>query len=164
MDNYTHQLRVSMPTADSGLWRNTNWSAKALISLRSLQASTLFLREGAPDAILPIEDVFADEVTTRFQKYYLEQEQEPVLCFEASVSKDVREIPIKLDNKTTQDADLDRKFIPLAILKQNIGSNAGLLSLLKEWRVEEHGRAHTPALLVDVNIYWRVMKVLSCFC
>ena len=82
-----------------------------------------------------------------------------MFCFALSLSRNVRKIPIKLESAATKEADMDRKFIPLGIRGQNIGSNAGLFSLLQEWRAEEIDSLHTPALLVDVNIYWRVMKV-----
>ena len=160
IDNYAHILHVNLPNATSGWTRNSLWSAKAAVTLDSLRGSTIVLKEnpnsGMPDCVT----IFSDETKARFRKIFVEQEHASPLCFESSLSKTVRQIPIKPLTAETQAADLDRKFVPLGILGHNIGSNAGLFKILMEIRAEEQSKPHTPALLVDCNIYWRVMKVL----
>ena len=144
MDNYSHQLRVHVPTAVSQQWRSCNWSVKAAITLTSLKERKEFMKAGAPDAIPALEELFSSEVTARFNKYYSEQENLSDLYFDLSISKDVRSIPIKLDSDTTQTVDFDRKFVPLGILEHNIGSNTGLFFLLQKWRIKELHKVHTP--------------------
>lgn len=159
LDNYSHQLRVSVPTAGSTLWRDTNWSAKAAIKYTPLeQYSAVFLKH-AFDGMPSVEAIFSDAVVSRFDKEYSKGDL-VFKCYETSLSKSCRTLPIKVDNAETKAADRERKFIPIGILRPNIGSNTGLLTLLMQWRAETQFRRHVPVLLVDVNIYWRVMKVI----
>ena len=50
--------------------------------------------------------------------------------FEASLSKDINAVPLKLEDDKTRTADGERLFIPDAILPYNIASNQGLLLAL----------------------------------
>lgn len=165
IDNYSHILRVNMPTADSNWWRNSLWTAKAAITLDSLKNSSSFLKTNPSTGMPSIETLFSLRVTKKFKEYYTSREEKGVEFFANSISKDVQSVPIKPDTKTAKDADKDRKFTPLGILQHNIGSNSGLFKVLMEIRREEKNKPHIPALLMDCNIYWRVMKVsFSSFC
>lgn len=149
-----------MPTGDTGMWRNALWSAKAAITLESLRGSQDFLK-GAPGTGMPsFAQIFSSLVVDRFRKYYVDQDKKDLCFFEDSFSKGMRRIPIKPETKEALQADLDRKFVPLGIVGQNIGSNAGLIKILMDLRVEEESKPHVPAILVDCNIYWRIMKVI----
>lgn len=108
------------------------------------------------------EEIFSRAVLDRFERHYRKQEEKEPLFYEHSLSKNVRCVPIKPDVKEAREAEKDRKFVPLGILGQNIGSNNGLLKILMDHRLEELDKRHIPALLVDCNIYWRIMKVLFC--
>ena len=158
LDNYAHVLRVNMPTATKGWWNTALWSAKAAITLKSLDGKLQFLRT-ASRAMPTLNQLFSDAVTTRFRKYYEGQENKTTLCFDTSLSKNVRRIPITSETPEAVAADKDRKFIPLGIVGQNIGSNAGLIKILNVLRIEEEHNEYIPAILVDCNIYWRMMKV-----
>lgn len=160
LDNYAHILRVNLPTARSGLWRNSSsWSAKAAIIQESLRNSDVALKTNDQNGMPDLNTLFSNLTIDRFKKYFGLREKQSSTSFEACFSKNERRIPIKPNSEKTLLADLDRKFIPLAILEHNIGSNDGLSKILMEVRTEEHNKPHTPALLVDCNIYWRVMKV-----
>ena len=56
---------------------------------------------------------------------------------------------------------------PLELLGYNIGSNAGLVTWLRdyfrEW-IEPARRTCYRSVVMDVNIYWRTMKVHICPC
>lgn len=163
IDNYAHVLRVNCPTAASGWWRQAQWTAKAAVTLESLKESQLFLKSPQSEGMPTLTELFDPEVTDRFVKYFKIQEDKKPLFFDTSVSKNVRTIPIKPDVPLANRAHIDRKFIPLGILAPNIGSNQGLLKVLMDHRIEEEKKPHIPALLVDCNIYWRIMKVLFLF-
>ena len=107
----------------------------------------------APDQILE------QKINTEILSYVKAHEDEPTTCFEDSVSRDVTRVPIKRDSPESNQADADRFFVPKGILGHNIGSNAGLLKLLMNARRDEAGLPNYSVLLVDVNIYWRIMKV-----
>lgn len=159
MDNYAHILRVNCPSANSGWWRNAQWTAKAAITLESLKDSKQFLKGRDPVGMPTLNELFDPEVIDRFKKYFIRQENKDAMFFDHSYCKDIRTIPIKPEIPAVHRADADRKFIPLGILAPNIGSNNGLLNVLMEHRIEEEKKPHIPALLVDCNIYWRIMKV-----
>lgn len=106
-----------------------------------------------------MDELFSHRLTTTFTQTYIQREKLDIVCYDQSLSKTLRSIPIRPDTKETDEADVDRTFVPLGILQHNIGSNAGLFKILMELRVEEKQKPHIPALLVDCNIYWRVMKV-----
>lgn len=159
LDNYAHILRVNMPTGSTGWWRNALWTAKAAITLESLKDSEGFRKDVQFTGMPSLTQIFNTLVLARFRKFYIAQEQKDFNFYDLSFSKDMRRIPIKPETKEARQADLDRKFVPLGILGHNIGSNSGLIKLLMDLRVEEEHKPHVPALLLDCNIYWRVMKV-----
>jgi hypothetical protein len=76
----------------------------------------------------------------------------------------------KLHKYLQESRDGMRHFHPVRIATDNIGSNAGLLRLLRKMS-EDHQSAPVcdrkrVFLAVDINIYWRIMKVSCCinFC
>jgi len=160
LDNYAHVMKVNCPSADSGWWRKAQWTVKAAITLKSLKDNKQFVATHHLDRGMPtLAKLFDSEVLDRFRKYFKRQEDNDPFFFDKSLSKEIRTIPIKPNADYVRVADEDRKFVPLAILPSNIGSNRGLLKLLMDHRIEETKNPHIPALLVDCNIYWRVMKV-----
>lgn len=153
-----------MPTARKGLWLNSSsWSAKAAITLESLRDSTVALKGNANNGMPDLHTIFSDMMISKLKKYFILREKSDPLCFDKSLSREERRVPIKPNTIKTKEADIDRTFVPLGILEHNIGSNEGLFKILMEVRNEEKAKPHTPSLLVDCNIYWRVMKVLFCF-
>lgn len=85
---------------------------------------------------------------------------------------DVRNIPPKIDvrnNPNLMDIveakhNSTHTVHPVKLLDHNIGSNAGLISVLRQ--IYEHNNMHIDKcdkymlLNVDENIYWRILKVL----
>ena len=58
---------------------------------------------------------------------------------------------------------------PERIMPQNIGSNLGLISLLKAELHDKHGMGTNECenyvnLNVDENIFYRILKVIACWC
>lgn len=162
LDNYAHILRVNSPSANAGWWRNSLWSAKAAITLESLRDSDITLKRDGLQCMPSFKEIFSDMVVARFKKYFTNQEKEPIFYFDLSSSKNVRTVPIRPETEEAKKATYDRHFVPLGILGQNIGSNQGLFKILMDLRKEEKDKPHIPALLVDCNIYWRIMKVPFC--
>ena len=87
----------------------------------------------------------------------------------------VHSVPLKIDTKEFPDLkdviESDKNnmtFIhPDKLMKLNIGSNAGLIRILREYQTEhkmhlEGGCAEYKCLNVDENIFWRILKVLLC--
>ena len=56
-----------------------------------------------------------------------------------------------------------RHFFPLGMHPENIGSNRGLLLLLKDLFGQQVRPGHYSFLSVDCNIFMRMLKVLPCF-
>ena len=148
-----------MSTANSGWAHKANWSVKAAIILDSISESPVSLKVYANTGIPPIDEVFGEYSTSHFIATYIKREKLNTMYYDQSLSKFIRDIPIKPETEETKKVDLDRFFIPLGILGHNIGNNAGLFKILMEIRSEEKEKPFTPALLVDCNIYWRIMKV-----
>ena len=68
---------------------------------------------------------------------------------------------MKLEDHLTRQADAQREFIPDAILPYNIASNKGLLLALTRVLVLANQYSRIQVLMVDVNIYKRILKVLQ---
>ena len=105
--------------------------------------------------------IFCESVTSRFRQYYEGQENKDFFLFETSLSINIRCVSIKPETKESSAAESDRKFVSVGLIDQNIRSDDGLIQVLMNPPAEEEVNEYIPAILVDCNIYWRVMKVHS---
>ena len=88
------------------------------------------------------------------------------VCFQHTV----RRIPVKpevsciahpaLHEVLRQSRDGMRNFFPLGMLQENIGSNRGLLLILKDLFGVQPRAGHFSFLTVDCNIFLRILKVI----
>lgn len=160
LDNYAHFLKVNAPKMSTQMWRECQWAVCGIISQHSL-ANQEFLRRREGVHVMPSrDDVLEKNNNEATLSYFKAREDQPSECFETSVSRNVNRVPIKRAGPASTQADEDRFFIPKGIYGNNIGSNQGLLKLLMATRRDEEGLPNYPVLLVDVNIYWRIMKVI----
>jgi hypothetical protein len=87
------------------------------------------------------------------------------VCFKYNV----RQVPLKPDPKMVNNAVLAavlresrdgmRNFFPLGMLPENIGSNRGLLLILKDLYGIQPRPGHYSFLAADCNIFLRILKV-----
>ncbi len=87
------------------------------------------------------------------------------VCFKYNV----RQVPLKPDPKAVNNAVLAavlresrdgmRNFFPLGMLPENIGSNRGLLLILKDLYGIQPRPGHYSFLAADCNIFLRILKV-----
>lgn len=161
LDNYAHYLKVNAPTISKQMWRECLWSVCGIISMHSL-ADQQFLRKRPGVIVMPSRDEILTQASNIAALSYIKKrEQQSTICFETSRSRDVTRVPIKPESAESARADDDRFFIPKGIFKSNIGSNTGMLKLLMDTRREEARLPNYTVLLVDVNIYWRIIKVTT---
>jgi hypothetical protein len=98
---------------------------------------------------------------SRLREFYVSMEAESIMRFEASISKDLKRIPIGFDDPSNTRLEYAPNFFPYDMQNWNVGSNFGLVSWLEELLVTE---VKKPAqsyklLLCDINIFVRSLRV-----
>ena len=101
--------------------------------------------------------ILTDEMETTFLELYeLFEADDPKECYETSVSKHIRCVPIRPDNKTEVKQPI---FYPDRLLGYNISSNPGLIHVLRIVYAEVVKPVKYRVLLSDCNVFLRAMKV-----
>ena len=116
-------------------------------------------------------DLFAAQIVQLFHQKMAAADAVPCAYLKDSVCfrHTVRSIPLKpevdaaahpaLAAVLRESRDGMRNFYPLAMLPENIGSNRGLLLLLKELFGVQPRVGHYSFIAVDCNIFMRMLKV-----
>jgi hypothetical protein len=88
-----------------------------------------------------------------------------------STKYDVRNVPPKIDTRAHPElkdvidngASSLSNVVPVALSKENIGSNRGLIAIIRElydeYKMGEEQCSRYLTLNLDENIFWRVLKV-----
>jgi hypothetical protein len=183
MDNFSKFIARQVPTTDKGIFSSCLWTGVAVIECdpdddHKYDMQIKHKPDGAvlpamPDKLLQHSDRIVNGVTLilgNCRNYY-----------DKSLVKkyDVRCIPLKVNTKIFTDmADIvEHKrnttgiVYPAKLIEHNIGSNHGLVTLLRQLMVElgmdNDTCTNYEVLNVDENIYWRTMKVsyiyMGCF-
>ena len=122
----------------------------------------------SPDHIAKVVDDFMSQCASERHNFYKNS---------ISIRERVNTIPVKpvfkesmnvhLAYRIRQHGDNLDRFHPDGCLEENIGSNEGLMQILRdmydEFRRRPVGEQRVQLLVLDVNIYKRVMKVLVHF-
>ena len=161
-----------MPTTGKDVFSSCLWTGCAAFSTDNTQLdmSIKYSPNGQivpamPDDLLVGRDTVVEGIRYTLRncrKYY---ERSEVKRY------DVRNIPLKIDTKkfphlahiVDHDKNTTKIVHPVKLIELNIGSNHGLISILRQMYEAEgmHNRtcARYHVLNVDENIYWRTMKV-----
>ena len=167
LDNFSKFYAVAVQGLGTGAFADCMWTAAGLHRYVGPAVSTSVQPgvRGMPsslvsDAIISLfkqKMAVADAVTESFLK--------DSVCFRYTV----RQLPLKPEVDAKADPALHavlresrdgmRNFFPLSMLPENIGSNRGLLLLLKDRFGVQTKAGHYSFLSVDCNIYLRMLKV-----
>jgi hypothetical protein len=177
MDNFSKFLAREVPTTGNDIYSTCLWTGVAVFAAvdRHNQALNMHIKhlpDGGVHPAMP-KNLFTHShrvvaglkmILAVSREYY---DKSLVLKY------DVRSIPLKVNTKVfpRMAATVEHKrnttaiVYPVKLIDQNIGSNQGLVTLLRQLMVEQgmHDGSctHYEILNVDENIYWRTMKV-SC--
>jgi hypothetical protein len=189
IDNFNNQYATQAQRLTSGAWLECNWTGEAIRDVvdragPGLDDDALDIVDDNLPAITP--DLFdvdiVDHVRHNFMRY---QDHVRPDSTRWSAHFNVRHVPLCIKNvddcvdvkhhgtdhhqalKESIDSDgrsLDH-FHPVALLHHHIGSNIGLLRIVREWWEEQKKEAteryasRYKVVCCDSNIYFRLMKV-----
>ena len=179
MDNFSKFIARQVPTTDNGIFSSCLWTGVAVFEcdpaddhLYNMQIKHLPNGEvlpAMPDNLLQFRNQITNGlklIVGNCRRYY-----------DKSLVKkyDVRCIPLKVNTKIFPEmaSTVEHKrnttgiVYPAKLIDHNIGSNQGLVTLLRQLMVELGMDTDTctdyEILNVDENIYWRTMKVSSIY-
>ena len=179
VDNYSKVFRKSVPTTNKGRYNTCLWTGYAAFVCDTPNIQTTLLKNrdgmvipGMPDNLCSEESVDQVKagitfVSNNIRKYYYES---------VVLQYDVANVPPKINTnihtrlRTVVEhvKNSTKNVHPLKLLKRDIGSNAGLISVLVDicetYGVVDQSCTDYVILNVDSNIYWRILKVLLCIC
>jgi hypothetical protein len=105
---------------------------------------------------MPHELISEELETIMIDVYELFEKDSPARCFDLSVSKSIRCVPIRPDTKEEVKQPV---FYPDRLLGYNISSNPGLIHVLRAVSDETKDRSYYRVLVLDCNVFLRAMKV-----
>ena len=160
LDNFSHYLRVNCPTASSQMWRDSLWTVSAVLQPTEYDLTTIEAGlNQIPNKVYPAADDFFKKKPASFVNAMTMEgpyrADAKLTYYEDSFSKDVSRLPIRTRDVFTH----GRVFIPDAILPYNIGNQVGLLQSLSRVLDQVNETNRQAVLVVDVNIYKRIIKV-----
>jgi len=169
LDNFSKNYAVAMQGISSGAYAACQWTGQGIheyigASINELVTPT----SGMPDS------VFSDDINKLLIAQLKKVDDRGSALFNESlcVKHNVCRIPLKpqvdpdihprLHQVLSESRDGLTNFHPIKITDKDIGSNRGLLFILKDLE-QRHAKNPTKMMFVtvDCNIYWRMMKVKS---
>ena len=167
LDNFSKFYAIAVPVLASGACAECLWTARGLHRYVGPAVSTAMLPgvRGMPlsffspriTALFKAKMAAADPLSVSFLK--------DSLCFKHNV----RKLPLKPDVDAAVDPALAgvlresrdgmRNFFPLGMMPENIGSNRGLLLVLRQLYGVQPKPGHYSFLSVHCNLYLRLLKV-----
>lgn len=170
IDNYSHFLKVQVPTGDATAWRDCQWTVHALLTTRNLRQTEdidddwLFAVEDPDERLMPADLFVVADKAHCLQ--LLERRRDAMLrnteYFLTAACKDVRTLPLKPEPVVdSRESFLESAvFLPVAVLGHNIASNKGLMRVFSQTLRNYQTEGSRPILIMaDINIYKRVLKV-----
>lgn len=195
MDNFSKMYNQRFPGVDRDGWRNCLWAGVAFKRYQGLTPICTEVKYDLSNRLRPAmpDALFDDDVCAVVWNLFQEVDKEGEAYLEKSLCRkyDVRTIPLKiypdkerepeLYNRVLLSPDGLRGFLPQQIIAENIGSNIGLIRILKtvlkehpipppQGNVDQDGlcpdvadvngrKAQYRFIKVDMGIYHRIMKV-----
>ena len=168
VDNFSKCYAVALQGIASGAFRDCNWTGQAI---KVYQGDAVSVDLGGvpamPDRIFDTGTAMAVQETigNLCQEGWLFLPMSLVTRFK------VNTIPVKpvvdplshpeLQSILNESRDGLRNFHPMSIMPQNIGSNRGLMMILKHISDSRPNTSSYQFLCADCNIFMRIMKVTS---
>jgi hypothetical protein len=151
IDNFSKSLKYGVPSLIHGIWQQCLWSVWGCTKAPSGIDLTVDLAKPA----LPQDLLEPSLIKTMFKMYetILHESWER---YEISNCKYASRIPLG-DNPVVRCT----KFTPLKVTAQNPASNAGLSQLLAHFHQQFAPKSRYYVLLVDINLYSRIIKVFT---
>ena len=173
LDNFSKSYAVAMQTISNGAFRNCQWTGLGVKKYigRAVDLRLHLSTTGMPD------NMFSRGLNTRMTQIITRMSSSQWSYFQSSyvVTMNVNQVPLKPRVSWVEHPDLHRilsesrdgltNFFPLKIEKHNIGSNRGLLTILKDLSIERKASLQAGdtdnirVVCVDCNIFMRVLKV-----
>jgi len=155
IDNYSKIMPYAFPSTSTSLLSKCLWTVTGyLVSTIPNPPSLRILGDFAAmplELINPgIEEIFLNLYDT-FEK------EDHFLFYDESVSKMIRCVPLRPDNKADVKPPI---FYPDRLLGVNISSNPGLIHVLRAVFNETADRSRYRVLVSDCNVFLRAMKVV----
>jgi hypothetical protein len=178
IDNFSKLMSLNVPTLREGAWQDCAWTGRALrkYPYNDVNMDILLDKNGKMIPCMPDDPFkFVDNFKRWFVKYAMKAGRKNAYDESLAVTMDVRCVPLKpsVDNltkaqhvKSIEDGcdKLDSMF-PTNLIKQNIGSNIGLVRIMRSHLEDKGQDRHPPtcskytAFNVDCNIFDRMLKV-----
>jgi hypothetical protein len=178
IDNYSKYVARNVPNADAALYSSMLWTGSVVFVCRDPNLSDRVVFNEAQQVVPAMpSDVGTHRATVLAG--LTDVLAEGYMLFDDSLVKkfNINNIPMKVNVKQfpelsdTVNSYTVRNVLPEKLIECNIGSNAGLIAIMRDL-VDEH-KMHQPGecqrylnLNVDSNIYWRTLKVhtIVCWC
>jgi hypothetical protein len=177
LDNFSKIRALQIPSLEVGSWQNCAWTGKALRRCPNPDITMDLVLDDAGQVIPAMPaNPFArtEQLVTLFKK--ITQTEGCMHVYDKSMvfNAKIRTVPLKPKAKYMQSEKHRRAIIegsdklctmyPVGIISDNIGSNVGLLRILRMHFEEQNqhlpnGAAVYQALNVDTNIFDRTLKV-----
>lgn len=152
VDNFSHSYKFGVPSVTRGVWTACLWTVWGTISVnRPLEVIKLDSLKPA----MPTDLLSAEGLDVLF-KQYLDILRSSWHRFDISVSRKARRIPLG-DLPSTKAT----KFSPFRLTGENPASNIGLGHIILRYIDENKWTKTYKILLVDINLYQRLLKVPS---
>ena len=173
LDNFSKTLARQCPSIAKGVYSSCLWTGMAVFS-DPRQAGLDDRVQRVNGRAIP---AMPDRITQHSQQVldglrFVHAEGRNYLHRSLVQKFGVNNIPLKIMDASDRahqhtDATHSMRIVhPMKLLDKNIGSNPGLVSILKEDIHDRYGMGNDECntyvnLNVDENIFWRILKVLS---
>ena len=165
-DNFSKSYANAMPTLEAGARTGCLWTGQGLHNYVGPAIDTRKnTYPGMPASL------FAPSMISRLKSSMQAVDSEKYRYFSRSLCKkyNVNRVPLKpsvsyLDNPRLYEVLSESRdgmvhFHPSAIIDENIGSNRGLMNILRNFQTERQNSEQLSFMTVDCNIFKRVLKV-----
>ena len=172
LDNFSKTIARSIPTEQKGTYTPALWTGIAAFRGDTLELddSVVIDDDGnvvpaMPDCILQQKNSVIDGIEFIMQQGMFYNDRSLIKNY------DVRTVPPKVDTKMYPEmkqiidsgAHSLQNVVPVTLSKENIGSNRGLIAVIRElydeYNMGDESCERYLTLNADENIFWRVLKV-----
>ena len=150
IDNFATTFKFGVPTLMKGVWKACLWSVWGAIGTTiKVNLSLLPDKPAMPRNLLSL--AFVNVLKEGYQTIF----QESWRRFDGSWCREAKRIPLG-----DEPALKSTTFYPIRMTDANPASNQGLAKLLAAFTNEHHKDKQYKILLVDINLFMRLIKVL----
>lgn len=167
LDNFSKFYSVAMQSVAKGAFSECLWTGRGMHEVVGPNVDTRMYGKRA----MPLS-IFDSKSSSATNAKLVSCDKENRFYWHDSLVKrfNVNNIPLKPVVSAATDSKLAallaekrdglRNFFPMEVLPLNIGSNRGLLLILKQLFTQQRKPGHFSFLTVDCNIFLRVLKVI----